>query len=418
MRKSVIALVLCLVAALMLGCGNGKEANPTLTPMADTTAHANNHEPVVITIGDLSDLTGVSANAMGIIDESLEDMVKYYNDQNIIPGVRLKIITYDGQFNPSRDIPGYEWLKDKGADLIFTAVPATSVTLKPRVDKDKMVLFALAPSEGGLLPPGYAFCPGYTYTKNLAYTALKWIAENDPDFPRDRPARIGGAAWAETYSESSFEGAKEYAKAHPEQYEWEGGYLTDFVFTWGPEVSALKDCDYVFPPVVMNSFVKEYRAAGYAAKFISLDAQTAFFGLVDKADLWNDLDGMLFLRTTRWWNEDEELISLIKKVLYEYRSDEAEDIIRMGSGYLGGYAVYMVLDIIAKTVETVGPGNFDSQALYKTAESFSLNMDGAEHHFGEDKRASADYAAMYELRAAEKDIFRVSPDWYPILLQP
>jgi len=47
---------------------------------------------------------------------ALEDLVAYYNDSDLIPGVRLEVVVYDGQWDPARDIPGYEWLRGRGAD--------------------------------------------------------------------------------------------------------------------------------------------------------------------------------------------------------------------------------------------------------------------------------------------------------------
>ncbi|MCP4612749.1 MAG: ABC transporter substrate-binding protein, partial [Planctomycetes bacterium] len=128
----VILASILLALPLLTACSKNDETSaPTISPTPTPTPSAiKAQETVKITIGNLSDLTGVSANAMGIINMALEDTVEYYNEQNLIPGVELEVITYDGQFNPARDISGYEWLKENGADLIFTAVPPTAVTLK------------------------------------------------------------------------------------------------------------------------------------------------------------------------------------------------------------------------------------------------------------------------------------------------
>ncbi|MBT4512097.1 MAG: ABC transporter substrate-binding protein [Chloroflexi bacterium] len=371
-----------------------------------------------IIIGNLTDITGVSSNAMSMVNKALADMVKYYNEENLIPGVELEVVTYDGQFDPSRDIPGYQWLKRRDADLIFTPMPSTTETLKRRVEDDKMVLFALAPSKEGLLPPGYAFCPGNTYAQDISYTLLKWIAENDPDFPKDRPAKIGGAFWAEAYGEDILRGAEQYAKTHPDQYDWEGGYLTNFTFTWGPEVEDLKNCDYVLPPVPMNSFAKEYRMAGYEAKFIGTAGHVAFMGLIDYADLWNEIDGTLIIQTPWWWNEESTMSDLAMKLLYDNHADEAEVVIRSGNGYLSVVPVYIMLEIISNAVDAVGPEGFNSEALYEAAKSFSLTLDGFNFSFSETNRTSVDHLGMYEIRGSEKDVFRVDSNWVPIVKAP
>ena len=385
----------------------------------DTTeAEIDPTEKIPIIIGNLTDMTGVSSNAMSMVNKALADMVKYYNEENLIPGVELEIVTYDGQFDPSRDIPGYEWLKRRDADLIFTPMPSTTETLRHRLDEDKMVLFALAPSKEGLLPPGYAFCPNNTYAKDISYTLLKWVAENDPYFPTDRPAKIGGALWAEAYGEEILGGAKQYVEEHPDQYDWEGGYLTNFTFTWSPEVEALKECDYVLPPIPMNNFVKEYRIAEYSAKFIGTDAHAAFIGLINDADLWDEIDGTLLLQPPWWWTETGTIIALTSQLLYENHPDEADIIRSMGNGYLSVMPVYVMLEIISNAVDEVGPEGFDSEALYKAAESFSLSIDGFDFSFNENKRTAVDSFGIYEIRASQKDIFRIGSDWVPILTAP
>ncbi len=356
---------------------------------------------------------------MRIMTVVLEDLVEYYNDQNLIPGIEFEVITYDTEYNPSKDLLGYELLRDQGADLIFTTISSATTTLKSLLEKDKMVLFSVAPAEEALVPPGYIFCPGNALGKNVSYTLLKWIAENDPGFPENRPARIGGASWNDPYSAEFLSGMEEYARIHPDQYEWSGGYLTDVKFVWDTEVEALKDCDYLIPPITTRSFVETYNSAGYTTKYIGTDAHIAFFGSIDNPDTWGALDGMLFPRPNRWWNEDDELVSLAKNLLSKNHPDEAEQMISSGSGYLMIQPYYEMLSLIAEAVEAVGPDNFNSQAVYETAKSFSLITDGIElNSFDETKRASSNYLGMYELDASQRDLVRVQEDWIPIVWEP
>jgi len=411
--------VMLLLLSLSIGCTSGE---PSPSPLVRPTATPEMPETppdVVITIGNLSDLTGVSSNAMVYINMALDDLIKYYNENNLIPGVRLNVITYDGQMNPAMDIPGYEWLREKGADLIFTPIPATPTTLKPRVDKDEVVLFGMAASKDGFLPPGYVFNVGVA-SQNEAYTILSWIAENDWDYETKGPAKVGGAAWSESYSDELHAAMEEYCSAHPDRFEWEGGYLTHYSMNWQAEVEALKDCDYVYPGIVMKSFVEQYREAGHTeAKFIGSDTSAAFFDMIDAAELWDEIDGMLLLRASRWWNEEGEIANLAKKLLHENHPAKAEQIISSGVGYLATNQFYAIFNIIADAAKTVGPENFNSKALYDAAESFSMTIEGIPRSsFGEDKRWMTDMYGIYEARDAEKDIFRLHDEWYPTVRNP
>ena len=416
-KISTIAGVLFLTVVLMstlVGCSSS-DNEKTITQPPDTD---NLTENIVITIGNFTDKTGPGAVAFTLIDMALEDTARYYNEQEIITGVEFEMISYDGQFDPSRDIPGYEWLKARDADMIFTAIPSAPITLKPHVKNDELPLISLAPSREASDPPGYVFGTS-TLSEEQSYSVLKWIAENDPDFPQDRPAVIGGAGWAHAYIQAVFQGAEEYAIAHPEQYEWEDGLLTNYTFTWGPEIDALKHCDYVIPPTMMNNFIKEFRAEDYPAQFIGAGIHTSFFDRLDKSQVWDEVDGMRIIMPSRWWNEEGEVVDFLKMLLNRYHPEEAQEIMRTSNGYLGGYGSYLMFKIVEATITEVGPENFTRQAFYETAQSFSLVVDGIEtDSYSETKRNSRNSLAMYEFRAEGEDLFRITPDWIPVVRSP
>ncbi len=418
-RKAGIIVLAGLLPVLVIGC-NGSDTDMTqpLPTLPETTDEINSAD-VVITIGNLSDLTGVGANPISVTNMALEDMVRYYNENDLIPGVEMEVVTYDGQFNPARDIPGYEWLKERGADLIWSAVPATTVTLKPFLEEDQITLFGLAPVDDALYPPGYVFAAGNTSVTSEVYTLLEWVAEHDPDFPQDRPARLGATYWAEAYGEAYVGGAKVYAEAHPDQYEWIGGYLPQYTFVWTTEVEELKDCEYVLLPAPVNNFIKDYRNAGHTGKFLCTAAHAAFLETLNEADLWKEFGGTLNSRPARWWNEDGKVIDLTKQILNEYRASDVEGIIWSGSGYLAADQVYVVLELIAAAVESVGAKNFTPKSIYETAKTFSLTTDGIVlDSFNETKRTSRNYFRVYEARSTERDLFQVGPEWYPVVLEP
>ena len=384
--------------------------SPTTEPIPDL---------VTITIGHHTDQTGPASNAFVIVDMALNDMIEYVNTKDPIPGVELKVVTYDGQFDPSRDIPGYEWLIERGADIILTGLPTSPVALKQIVNQDKVVLFSQSVPLEELLVPGYVFGVS-AIPEHDAPILLEWIAQNDPDFPTDRPGRIGGASWTDSVGPQFLAAMEDYAEVHPDQYEWVGGYLAPFTFVWTAEVEALQDCDYIFTPTMPVAFMTQYREAGYTAKFLGSEPQVAFIGMIDDADIWDEVDGSLFIRGTRWWNEDGELINFAKERLYELHPDEAENIMRTGVGYMPmGGTFYVIVDIIRQAVESVGAENFNSQALYDAAQSYSLVVDSVQRYsFNETKRYATDSLAIYELRANEKDLFRVDPEWIPIVAKP
>lgn len=403
---------LLLVLPVLTACG-GSDDEETVksTSQADDLA-----EMETITIGNLTDKTGPISNALSIMDLALEDMVNHFNDNNLIPGVELKVIEYDAQYNPSKHIPGYEWLKERGADIIYSSDPNAIETLKPRVDEDQIVAFASSAQEILLENPGYAFTAG-TYPVNLYYTLLDWIAENHWDYATKGPATVGMGGWTTAINIANAEGMEQYCIENPEQFEWAGSYFVDGGFNWAHEANELKDCDYVFPPTGgYVPFVNEYRSAGGTGTLIGSDTHCSFFSLIGDARLWDEIDGMLFIRESEFWTDEGEFMDLVKKLLYENRPDEAEEIIRSGVGYMVISHDLIMLEIIQKAAEAVGPQNLDSQAIYEAAQDYSLTLDGIQRFsFTDTKRFGCDRVTVYEANGAEETIVRVEPEWIPLI---
>ncbi len=417
--------VLSLALSLIVACGGDSDSvtsKPTgiSTPPASSTSPDTQIPPaedVTITIGYITDFTGPASTALATLNMLTEDVIDYYNQTDLIPRVTINLVAYDGQYDPSKDIPGYEHLKEQGADVILTQVPHTVTTLKSRVEEDQMMLFSGSASLDDLQPPGYVFSMG-TIPRHESFTLLQWIAENDWDYATKGPARIGLAGVSDIYTNSILDAMKKYVEIHPDQFEWVGGHLTGFTFTWGPEVEALKDCDYLFPPGLMTTFVKELREVGSSAKLIGTDIHLAFLKQVYDASLWDEINEMLFIRGLRWWNEEGTFIDFTKELLGKNHPDKVQEIMREGSGGLSAQMPYVPVNIIAQAAAEVGPQHINSAALYDAAQSFSLVVDGVERFsFDETKRYLENYLAVYEARGSEEDLFRMS-DWIPVAHDP
>ncbi len=407
--RIIFTILAALLISVLTGCGSEGDSQ--------TTSPIGNGETVTITIGNITDLTGPGAEGIELTNVALEDMASYYNDNNLIPGVRFEVVHWDGQLESARTVPGYEWLKQKGADIISTCAPGVAVTLEPMVNREKFALFTQAGELSAIEPPGYVFCLG-CIPQYEAYTLLSWIASNDWDYQENGPARIGVAAWQEPYAIGFSQAIREYAEAHPDQFEYVAGYLPSFKFDWDSEVEHLKDCDYIFPPIILQEFAKELRNVGSDAKLIGGASHTGYFDQITHAGAWPAIDGMLFIFTGAWWTEDLDEVQFNKTIINEYHPGQLEEITRH-SGY-GALSQYRgMFDLIAHTVEKTGPEGFSSEALHETAQSWSFPWDyRSDYSFGPSKRYMLNDLCIQQASAAAENLVRYDPQWYPVVTKP
>ncbi|MBM3133206.1 MAG: ABC transporter substrate-binding protein, partial [Chloroflexi bacterium] len=381
-KLGILTLVLVLLGLpLLAGCGGDDEEKPTVTPEATQTVEPTSQptqppeEKVTITIGNLTDLTGPAAVPMTTVNSAMSDVVKWANEENMIPGVKLDVLNFDGQYNPSKDLPGYLWLTENGADILFSGLPNTPVSLQPRVNADKAVLMCLSLDGPQADPPGYEFSINMS-VKDITSTALNWIAEHEWDWKTNGPAKVALVSWDSTVYREQERAAVEYISAHPEQFEWKGAQLIKSGFRWETQVEATKDCDYILPPgTPIVSFIKQYYDAGGKAKLIMWDTQVAWFSLIFDSGLWHYLDDSLVFISNPWWNDDAELVNLAREILRKYHGEEAA--IKMEKEdpvYINAFhQFYGLVDILKQAVEAVGAQNFSQQALYDTLTSFKTD---------------------------------------------
>ncbi len=422
----------------LVACSDDETEEPTatITPTQTTTPEPTNvptvqptpAEDVIITLGNLTDITGPAATMMESVNIALEDVVRYFNEENLIPGVVLKTEHYDTQMDPSKEITGYKWLKERDADVIVCTLPSTAMSLYTFVTEDEIPLFSLSAADVVAKDtPGWAFLMN-TQTDAIGFTYMKWIADNHWDWETNGPATVGGASWNEPWSEGIMRGMEDYADAHPEQFEWIGGFLGNYNFTWGPEVDTLKDADYVMPAVTGGgflSFIKEYDQAGGKAQFICNEGNTAAIPLITDARAWDLIDGALIIQANRAFSEGTELTDLMLEVTARYHDDPEGLLGEVGRGnFLGSWRQwYGIMTLIKTAVENAGGAqNFTLQALYDTANNYSMSWEGVPAwNWAPDKRTAWNAMAIYEFDASTELVIPLNgeePVWLPIVYEP
>lgn len=401
-----VLLVVVVLSTLCLSCAGGDEERGT------------------VVMGMLTDMTGPASSFLVYGDKVYYDLADYINRNDPIPGVRIDIVAYDTQYNPSRDMQGYEWLREQGAKVIFSGIPTVGDTLKTVAARDQMVLLSSAPSTYQLIPPGWVF--GQTPPVGWVMKGfLKWISETDWDYQAEgRKPRIGAVGWEEPYQKDVTAAIKEYVDEHPDEFEFVGGPMAPMgTMTWYGEVEKLKNADYIYLPSTgtgIPTFVNEYRGKGYKAKFLGLDAMSAFTELIIDSCGWDYLDGSLTAHTALYWTDQYPTVDKAKELLQTYRPGDKDRIIDMGLGYLSIYFCAMLqFEILRAAVAEVGAENFDSQAYYDAALDFNWSTEGLPargYGFTETVRYARKDFRVYEWSAEARSLVGVTdwiPDWEP-----
>lgn len=414
-RIGIVLLAALLIwVGLAVACGGGDEEKTTPPNGTATPNGTGPAKRVTITIGNITALTGPISTLLASVNQALKDAVRYANETDFIPGVDLKVIEYDGQFDPAKDVPAYQWLKQNGANLMVTVETTPQLTLEPRVNEDHMLLVGVQAAREALEPPGWNFNTSF-YNEQIGYSLLKFIADTDWDYQTKGPARVGIADWQLEMGNEIAQGLKAYCEAHPEQFTWAGSHFVQVgSFDWGAAVDALKDCDYVYAAQAqaLVPFANAYLSGGGKAKFLGAEGHCSAIPMVDDARMWGKLDGMIVLKNSMWWGDQGDTIDLAKEMLYRYHAAEAESWMRETGYVAAGTNWWWIVQIIKKAADTAGTQNIDSQALYNAAESFSLTVDGVENwgNFSPTKRTFTNYSIFYRFDGANKTLVRIS-DW-------
>lgn len=425
-HKITVALlaILLTLLPLLVACDDDDD-DEKATP----TAEATPAERAKFTLGNISDITGPAAPALIVVDFALDDLIKHFNENNLIPGLELAVETYDSQYDPGKAIPGYEWILERGADVVVTGLPPIVASIHPRATKDEVALLSIVVESTALELPTWNFAFS-AYPKSYIYTLMNWIQENDPDFPTDRRAKIGGVGMIGPYAQALQGAGEAFADAHSDQWEWVGGHILGWeTVTFGPEVEDLMDADYIIPPSTgfyAGTLMKEYLNANGQAKFLGTDAHNSYMSMiVETVGGWDAIDGMLFCVPNRWYNEESPVTDLMNELLTNNHSaSDAAAYRAAGSAYQGAFHQWWaVLMLIKETAAQHGPNNVNSQTIYDTATSFALEYEsdgsGQRVTFSEDKRAAWDFFGIYRASGADQDLMRIgADDWWPVLIEP
>ena len=370
-----------------------------------------------IVIGYEGDWTGPAASGAAEYGSAFLDYFRTVEEENPIPGVKLKVITYDTRSDYSRVPIGYVWLKGQGMDVFFAPSPADLEINAPRLAEDKIPGFGTTSLES---VRDHEWC-FWMYDTFEAQTeaVLKWILDT---WDGEGKPKIGLAGWIGLSTTVGPErGLDLYRAAHPDDFEYAGAQKAPLgSVVWAVEVDRLMDCDYIFQGCVgagIPSFIKEARLRGYEGKIVACNPLAGFWNLARQAAPADLLYDVYHVHSMPW-TTDYPFATEARELGLKYHSQDWVDNAMQQSSYTAG-AIFgpFIAEIIRSAVEEVGAANVDSTAIRDAAESFELDLTA--QGFGNVWRLSPDNHVccttylMFEWDVEQEKWVAVT-DWYSL----
>jgi len=342
-------------------------------------------------------MTGPGAASMQIQTAAMQDYFRYFNEQEVIPGVNIELLWADDMMQCAQLYSNYERFVTRGVPLIFMEEACGLMGLREKFEKDQVAVVAAG--------SGYqevAYPPGWRYgtTPTIAEQAAAMLEYFMESWQEERSPRL------------AFVGMDSPWGREPE-------YATDYVQSLGFEVLPLE----LTPFVTLDSTVLLLRLKESGADLVYIQALPMSSGPIlrdaERLGLLGQMqfaghqssmgerviqmtgvasDGYLIPRPFPWFDEIEVPgIKLMLDTQMEYHGKE----VREGEVFFGWAAAVVVCEAIRRAIENVGYENLDGLAI-KDVYGLATVTYKPDDHRGVTK------VAIYQVRDGK--IVRVS-DW-------
>ena len=358
----------------------------------------------VVEIGGLPVLTGGGGSADQPAFLGFQDYIRYFNEEEGIPGVTVELVWRDSATDIQRFLSGYEMLADRGVPVIWSDLTIAYGGLGARLEKDQIPFLAGGPTATAVYPPGWMF-GAWATDGEAGSVVLDYFRGN---WGEDRPPRLQLFV-----SETTF-GREPAAE------------MTKYAESTGFEVLPLE----ISPLVVIDATTQLIRIQERGADLVYI--QNIFtaggpimrdverLGLEDKMQFGgtgmvmgghiiqmapDGAEGFLAARGLPWIDETEipGVKTLVEKEL-EYRGS-VYDAPEYQSGWV--YAA-IVCESVKRGIEEVGLENLDGAAVKKVFENMKdFNAAGmVKITYGPEDRRGCQTFAVYQVQGGK--IVRVS----------
>ncbi|MBI4329933.1 MAG: ABC transporter substrate-binding protein [Chloroflexi bacterium] len=329
-----------------------------------------------IKVGIISDMTGPTAS--GAVGEiwGFEDIAKWANETNYVPGVTFETIAYDNRFDVGRSLNGYELMKTRGVSVVHVQMTGANYALNPKYTTDKIVAL-IPPAPKALHPVGWAFSSDAAYADGAA-AGFEWVLKDWAAARKSGKPKLAWLTWDADYG---------HAGLIANWYATEKGIdvlRSEFYPSPAPaDVSAqllrIKDAaaDYVFstgPQSAWQTVAKDAQRLGLKdrMKFLGIGnaiESDVFLGLTKEAG-----EGFYQVQFFSSMHEgDLAGVKWLRDIQTKYRSEWANNMVATR----GALAMRLVVEAIKAAVEKdrVSADKIDGQAIYTSLEKNIKNFD-------------------------------------------
>jgi hypothetical protein len=368
MRSRLMRMVALLMLTVLLA------GVPGLVGCAGEEAAGNE-----IVYGWLWDFTGRAAVGVTQTFQGFKDYLRMVEETDPIPGVQIKMITYDTKSDASRVMPGYMSLKSKGAD-IMTAAPQDTEVLRTQFEADQMPFYSLSNMMSMLDSEWLVSLFGPPESQVEAI--LHWIMETWEGYPDTKP-RLGfvGLAGVPFY-EGQLDMVEEWVDANPTKFTYVGAQMAPTTTTlWASEIGKLENTDFIVvgmsgPPLA--SFLTQTKQSGYQGTLAGpLESVMAFWSLVKGSVSEEALDGIVSGLYMPWWNDTGAFMAEVQQYAAEYYTASEVENLHLGTGQFNGWSTAMIfVDAVRRAVAEVGADNVTGKDLFDALKDTNLDVEG------------------------------------------
>lgn len=349
--------------------------------------------------------------------------VRYINEEDPIPGVKLELLQYDTKFNPAEAISAYDWVREQGAKFIAFTDSGTGEALKDYAGEDKFPIITSTATYETTTPPGYVFCGSMDYYRQ-SKGFMQWL---ETELTGSEKATVGCFGGNDSFGNGHNDGAKDYAEAHTDKFVWGGSEMiagASEVLNWGASVTNLLDCDYIICGTFgkgLGSFVYAARAMGWTGKFVLTDANVGFWTAYIAQLPAGYLDNSIWSANGRYYLDLDDQSDfgkiLTDEVIANYATDDEKTAFQtMLSAETNLLVAYFATEMLREALKNVDdPDDLTGEMLYEAATTLVLTDLGDDYPsdigFTATSRVLLPYSRIYEY--TDNDWQKVA-DWIAV----